>query len=161
LDKGDVVIEHLPPGLLHFQVDVVVGRRQQDACLLYARGYHRGQVLQGGPHPSSDLRAGQGATGGDGLPVGGSVGEELRLANHAGPQLGQQSIQVHDLLRGVGSTRLLSVAEGGIRDPDLGWQGHGNRVLLKAQWRDARVRKVVAAEIGLGPIEHEGIIDLS
>jgi hypothetical protein len=49
-----------------------------------------------------------------------------------------------NLLDGVWSPRLLAVAEGGVRDPDVRGQGLRDGIPVEADRRDPAVREVVA-----------------
>ena len=127
LHRGQIVVQRLPAGHLHFLKDMIVAAGHQNTGLLDAKILHHPEVLPGGPDPGGDLREPQpqSLTAFDGLPVPLAVNEKLRLADQAvrPAQLAQQLEQVLDLLRGVGVHGLLTIPEGSVRDPDIGRHG--------------------------------------
>ena len=140
LHRGQIVVQRLPAGHLHFLEDVVVAARHQNTGLLDAKVLHHPEVLPGGPDPSGDLREAQpqSLTAFDGLPVPLAVNEKLRLADQAvrPAQLAQQLEQVLDLLRRVGVHGLLTISEGGVRDPDIGRHGCRHPPVVKGHLGD-------------------------
>src|SRR5205823_6406641 len=83
------------------------------------------------------------------------VGEELRLADHRPAQLVQQVVEMDDLLDGVWSSGLLTIAKGRVGNPDIRGQGQRHGFRLEADRRDAIVGKVLAQQIRLGAIQHD------
>ena len=126
--RGQIVIQCLTAGHLHFLEDVVVAAGNQNAGFLDAQILHHPEVLPGGPDPCGDLREPQPQrlTALNGLPVPLAVNEKLRLADQAvrPAQSAQQLEQMLDLFRRIGIHGLLAVPEGGVRDPDIRRHGH-------------------------------------
>ena len=56
LHRGQIVVQRLPAGHLHFLEDVVVAARHQNTGLLDAKILHHPEVLPGSPDPGGDLR---------------------------------------------------------------------------------------------------------
>ena len=140
LHRGQIVVQRLPAGHLHFLEDMIVAAGHQNTGLLDAKVLHHPEVLPGGPDPGGDLREAQpqSLTAFDGLPVPLAVNEKLRLTDQAvrPAQLAQQLEQVLDLLRGVGIHGLLAVPEGGVGDPDVGRHGHRHPAVVEGHLGD-------------------------
>ena len=129
LHRGKVIVHGLFSRHLHFLEDVVVRAGDQNAGFLDAQVMHQLEVFLCRPNPAGDLREFEVQCHAlfNGLPVFFAVDEELRLADDAvgAAQLAQQLVDVHDLVNGVRLHGLLTVPQGGVRDPDL--LGHGHR----------------------------------
>ena len=160
LNHPGVVVGGLPAGPVHLQIDVVIGRRGQDARLPYAAGAHGVEVAERCPHPGCDLGTGPLLAGGDRLPVERRVGKKLSLPQDRPAHRREQVIKVDDLLEGVWRPGLLAIAKGRVRDPDRGGTRHPDRLRIETNRRDPAVGKVLAQQVRFARIDHVTIIDL-
>src|SRR5207244_6360554 len=153
-DNPGIVSRRLASGAVHFQVDVVVGGRDQDAGLLYAGGDHGLQVIERSPHPGGHLGTAALLARRDRLPIEWCVGEELGLPDDRPPQLRQQVVEMNDLVDRVRRPGLLAVPERCVRDPDFVVPGLRDAGWLESDGRDPRVGEGVAEQVRLGWIDH-------
>ena len=153
---GEVVIHGLLAGHLHLFEDVVVAAGHQDARLLDAQVPHQLEVLPAGPNPGGDLREPQPQllALADRLAVLLAVHEELRLADDAvgSAEPGEQLVELHDLLHAVRLHRLLTVAEGGVRDPDVLRHAHRHPAMVEGNARHRVVGIDIAVQVRIGNV---------
>ena len=135
LHRGQIVVQRLPAGHLHFLEDVVVRAGDQNAGFLDAKVMHQLEVFLCRPNPAGDLREFEVQRHAlfDGLPVFFAVDEKFRLADDAvgAAQLAQQLVDVYDLDNGIRLHGLLTIPQGGVRDPDLLRHGHGHPAVVE------------------------------
>src|SRR5438105_13569221 len=125
-DNPGIVSRRLASGAVHFQVDVVVGGRHQDAGLLYAGGDHGLQVIERSPYPGGHLGTAALLARRDRLPSEWCVGEELGLPDDRPAQFRQQVIETNDLVARVRRPGLLAVPKRRVRDPGFVGPGPGD-----------------------------------
>ena len=135
LHRGKVIVHGLFSRHLHFLEDVVVRAGDQNAGFLDAKVMHQLEVFLCRPNPAGDLREFEVQRHAlfDGLPVFFAVDEKFRLADDAvgAAQLAQQLVDVHDLVNGIRLHGLLTIPQGGVRDPDLLRHGHGHPAVVE------------------------------
>ena len=153
---GEVVIHSLLAGHLHLFEDVIVAAGHQYARLLDAQIPHQLEVVPAGPDPGGDLREAQPQllTLADGLAVLLAVDKELGLADDAvGPaEPGEQLVELHDLRNAVRLHRLLAVAKGGVRDPDVLRHAHRHPAVVEGNARHRVVGIDVAVQVWIGDV---------
>src|SRR5208283_79549 len=150
---SQVLIQNPRPCGLQLQKDVVVGNRGENARLFQAEVFHNGEVLGVRADPAGDLGKlmSKGQAGIQRLRVSARVEKELALPDD--PLRSAQPVQEMEdsgnLIRCVGRTSLLAVAEGGVRYPDfLCWIGTYVGA-VEEYARDLRVGKLLPEKLWL------------
>jgi len=134
LDDGEIFSEGLSSVLLELEEDVVIGDGREDAGLLETEVFDDFEVVGVGSNPAGDLgeSISESKAAGHCFAVASAVDEELGLADNPSrsAETVHHAIEVDDLLRRIRRSGLLTVAEGGVGDPDfLCWvQGHDGAV---------------------------------
>ena len=152
-DHGEVMIDRFPPGHAQFVEDVIIGAGNQDAGFLDSQIPHQLEVVFSGADPGCDFRKLQSQilTAAHRFAVAVVVNEKLGLPdNPLGPaQPGQQLVQLHDLLRGIGGLRLLPVTEGGVGDEDLLRHVHRDAAVVEGDFRNLVILKNLPVQMRL------------
>ena len=130
-----VAVQCLTPVLFQLQENVVIGAGSQDPGLFQTQRFHQFEIILVRPDPGGHLREiiAQRQTGFHRLAVFLSIQEKFTLADQSADAADpvHELEQLRDLLHGVRRTRLLTVAESRIGDPDLLRTAHRNTLIHK------------------------------
>ena len=158
------MIQCLTTGHFHFLENVVVAAADQNTGFLNAQISNQTEVLLAGTNPAGDLREFQIQlhTLFNGISILLTVDEELCLPDDAvrAAQLGQQLINVDDLLHAVGLHRLLTVPERGIGNPNFLRHIHRHTAVVEGNLRHGAVSVDIPLQIGLSHILQRILIRL-
>ena len=150
---GEVIVHGLTARHLHLLEDVVVAAADEDTRLADAEVAHEAKILLRGADPRRDLRELQPQLHAlfERLTIFLAVDEKLRLPDDAvrPAEPRQVLVNVHDLLDRVRLHRLLPVAQGCVRDPDLLGHVHRHAPVVERHLRHHSLRVDVALEVRL------------
>ena len=159
-DDRQVMVHGLQPGHLHLEEDVVIRTADQDARFLKPNVFYQLKVLLAGSDPTGNLRKiiAFFHTFIDGIAVLFTIQEELALADL--PIRASKTVEIivdlHDLLRAVRRSGLLSVTESRICDPDLVRHAVRHYTVIERNLGDLVIAEKVAEDVGLFNI-HQGV----
>ena len=154
------MLHSLSSGHFHLIEDMIIGTADQDTCLFHSDVFYQLKVFLVGTDPARDLREFIAPlhTFDDGISILLAVQEKFGLADLAfgATQFMQIIKNRYDLFGAVGSTGLLPVTEGRIRDPDFLRHVMRNHAVIECDLGNLTVRKQVPENVG-GLYIHEGI----
>ena len=150
------MIQHLLTAHLHFLKDVIVTTADQNAGFLNSQIFHQFEIFLTGSDPAGDLRELQVQfhTLFNGLSVLLAVDKELCLADDAvrSTKLGQEFVDLHNLIHGVGLNRLLAVTQRSIGDPNFLRHIHWHSSVVECHLGYSTVRIHVPHQIGFSHV---------
>ena len=152
-DNAQVMLHRLPSCHLQLHENMIIGAADQNAGLLHADLLHQAEILLARPDPAGHLRKPIAPFHAliDRVPVLLAVKEKFAGAHHSvgAAQPVQIIIDGDDLIRGIGGAGLLSVPEGGIRDPDLLRHVVRHDPVVEGDLRDLRIGEHIPEHVRL------------
>ena len=159
-DDRQVMVHGLQPGHLHLEEDMIIRTADQDARFLKSNVFYQLEILLACSDPAGNLRKiiAFFHTFIDGIAVLFTIQEELALADL--PIRASKTVEIivdlHDLLRAVRRSGLLSVTESRIRDPDLVRHAVRHYTVIERDLGDLVIVEKVAEDVGFFNI-HQGV----